>query len=261
VLRAYVDDSGRGQGAAFVLSGYLAKPTVWESFANEWSVELNAEPAIQYFKMKEAASRTGQFNGHERQSIDLRLSNLVAILESHDIKGVTVGVDRDAFSEIVLPHVARLSIPAGGRKMMSNPYFLCFYQLIVLVMYAQQNLGELAPVDFVFDEQGKEGRRVREYWHALRRLVPEDAVKAMMVEEPVFHDDKTMPPLQAADLSAWQYRRFLQAMADRPTEFVQPNAIMARLGNIPHLEYMMSRKILQEFMNNYHLLDFDEAGW
>jgi hypothetical protein len=160
MLQAFIDDSGRGQGPAFVLSGYMATPAVWEKFSDDWRAELSSDPPIQYFKMKEAASRRGQFAGHKREVIAHRLSTLVSILERHDIKGVTVAVDRDAFLEIVIPYVGKLAISPAEAKMVANPYLLLFYQLIVLVTYAQQNLGEREPIDFVFDEQGKEGEDV-----------------------------------------------------------------------------------------------------
>jgi hypothetical protein len=259
MLDVYIDDSGRGQGPAYVLSGYLAAPQVWMQFSREWRAELDVEPSVKYFKMKEAASGTGQFEGHKRELIAFRIGKLVSILERHQVKGVTVALDRDAFAEIIVPFVSQLKRSpdetdqqaADKIRMLANPYFHCFYQLILLLLNAQHKLGEIEPVDFFFDEQGKEGRDVRDYWHWFRDMHPEAAVRGMMANEPAFRDDKLFLPLQAADLSAWQVRNLLSILADSLDEHTELNPIMARLAEIPHLEYMMGYKQCQSFVDNW----------
>jgi hypothetical protein len=244
MLKAYIDDSGRGQGPAFVLSGYLATAEEWAAFSEEWGAELAVEPSIKYFKMKEAASGRGQFEGHKRELIDFRISKLVSIIERHEIRGITVALDSDAFTEVMLPYFTPLTLPGDAVKMLTNPYFHCFYQLIVVLLTAQQQTGVIEPIDFIFDNQGKEGREIREHWYVLRNMPsPNDGeLREMLVGEPTFDDDKRMMPLQAADLSAWQYRNFMNALADSQDEHFAPNPIMARLGEIPHVEYVIGYK-------------------
>jgi len=257
MLQVFIDDSGRGQGPAFVLSGYLASPEVWERFSREWHAELATEPSVKYFKMKEAASRTGEFAGHKRELVEFRVSNLVGIIERNGLKGVTVAVDREAFADIVVPYANTLPDHPKAIKMFANPYFLCFYYLIVMLLYAQKNLGAVEPVDFIFDEQGKEGRAIRDYWSVLRAMVPEDDVRdTMMAAEPVFRDDKTFLPLQAADLAAWQIRNLLNTVVESQADRIELNPIMTRLAAIPHLEYMIDRKRVRSFIQQY-----DQMNW
>ena len=253
MLQVYIDDSGRGHGPAFVLSGFLAASEVWEKFSRDWQTELAWEPAVQYFKMKEAASRTGQFAGHSRELVEFRVSKLVSIIERHELRGVTVAVDREAFSRIVVPYAVKQSKEPHA-KMFRNPYFHCFYELITMILYAHKSIGVVEPHDFIFDEQGKEGRAVRDFWYVLRLLIPEDDVRGMLVNEPVFRDDKVFLPLQAADLSAWQVRNLLSAVTDSDTG-VDLNPVMARLAAIPHLEYMLHADRLQSRMNEFARLE------
>ena len=139
--------------------------------------------------------------------------------------------------------------------MFSNPYFHCFYQLIVMVVYAQKNIGAGDPVVFVFDEQGKEGRAIRDLWSILRFMVPDDDVKAIMELEPVFGDDKEFLPLQAADLAAWQIRRYLNTPPDDAGRAPDFGPVMVRLGEIPQLEYILDRKKLASFIEQYDQMD------
>ncbi len=255
MLQVFIDDSGRGNGPAFVLCGYLAAPAVWESFSREWQAELATEPSIRYFKMREAAHGVGQFFGHRRELIEHRVSTLVGIMERHELKGVTVALDSAAFTGIVTPFANKLTLPRKAVKMFANPYFHCFYQLIAALLYAHKHIGVMEPIDFIFDEQGKEGRAIRDYWSVLQAMIPEDDVRAMLSTEPVFRDDKVFLPLQAADLGAWQIRNLLSAVADSQEERVNMNPIMARLAAIPHLELILNRKSLQSMMDQYAAME------
>jgi hypothetical protein len=54
VLQAVIDDSGRGQGPAFILAGWIADPGKWANFSDAWDTVLHAPPSIEYFKMSDA---------------------------------------------------------------------------------------------------------------------------------------------------------------------------------------------------------------
>src|SRR5437764_6085429 len=62
VLQANIDDGGQRKPAAiFLLAALVAPVSAWMSFAEEWQRELDSEPRIEYFKLKEAVYAQGQF--------------------------------------------------------------------------------------------------------------------------------------------------------------------------------------------------------
>jgi hypothetical protein len=70
----------------------------------------------------------------------------------------------------------------------------------------QAQHGFLQPVDFIFDEQGKQIGRALEAWkNFVEAASPDD--QARMGRRPISGDDKIDIPLQAADLLAWRMRR------------------------------------------------------
>ena len=55
VLQAFVDDSGSDpQSFPFVLGGFVARPTQWAAFTDEWERALHRLPRLEYFKNNEA---------------------------------------------------------------------------------------------------------------------------------------------------------------------------------------------------------------
>ena len=54
-VQAFVDDSGgKGHGTHFVLAGLIADAENWAQFSDAWHLCLGQDPAIAYFKMREA---------------------------------------------------------------------------------------------------------------------------------------------------------------------------------------------------------------
>ena len=71
MIRAFVDDSGSGGDSRyFVLAGYSATVPTWERFVDDWQVVIDATPAIKYFKMAEAESLKGEFQGFDARDRD-----------------------------------------------------------------------------------------------------------------------------------------------------------------------------------------------
>src|SRR5207244_2522278 len=92
----------------------------------------------------------------------------------------------------------------------TSPYFFCFYDIVVAFLKtAWQHRATGEPMDFIFDEQGPEGTVVRSFWPIVQAMMPDASVRRMMMNEPVFRNDLDMLPLQAADLMAWHFRRFI----------------------------------------------------
>jgi hypothetical protein len=75
MLQAYLDDSGRASGPAYVIAGFLTKADKWLLFSSLWG-EMVQKIGLPYFKMKETMNpKAGEqkasiFYGWPRKDID-----------------------------------------------------------------------------------------------------------------------------------------------------------------------------------------------
>ena len=90
MFQAYVDDSGNYQHSpVLVLAGFVASVEKWLEFADDWQRMLDMRPKIEYFKMNEAATLTGQFRDWSKDRRDewvalaYKIQRSTSIFKSH----------------------------------------------------------------------------------------------------------------------------------------------------------------------------------
>jgi hypothetical protein len=201
MLQACIDDSGsEPQSPTFVLAGFLANVTQWELFTNLWEAKLKEHPKIEYFKMSEAMGLHDQFEGFSEEQRDEKVISLAQLAHDHIEARVDCVIERSAYDELIKPLGRRRN------KIIKDPYFLCFYALVVEVSNFHLRIGlPMLDLRFVFDKHGKIGRRAKRYWDGARAEM--DAERAVLLDpEPHFEDDVVFNPLQAADMYAWIIR-------------------------------------------------------
>src|SRR5687767_10222440 len=99
------------------MAGLLGHSEDWALFSDEWRACLMQSPAIRRFKMKDAASCTGEFYGWTPGDRDRKLLALVRIINRY-VKSVTYSViDLDAHAR---------SWAVSCPKPMNDPYFYPF---------------------------------------------------------------------------------------------------------------------------------------
>ena len=131
-----------------MLAGFISAVENWENFSIEWSKVLNKTPCLEYFKMNEAESLKKQFSPKQGWTPSLRnerLSEMVDIIMSHAIVRVDCALLREDFDRIIKPP---FKFPE-----LKDPYFLCFYQLILSITKFQRQYGWRTQCHFIFDEQ------------------------------------------------------------------------------------------------------------
>jgi hypothetical protein len=79
MLQAFIDDSQ--EDPVFVMAGYIAPAERWALFSDRWKTILEIAPRLEYFKMKEAYARRGQFNGWSEERRNQRASDLYTVIE------------------------------------------------------------------------------------------------------------------------------------------------------------------------------------
>ena len=209
-LQAFVDDSrSEVDGQNLVLAGSVHNAKTWSRFCNDWQAALDANPAIEYFRMAEAQNLSGQFRHWTGEARDAKVLTLGKIIRKHDPVSFECWMSQQSFNKIVKP-VAPYDL--------KSPYFMCFYGAIITParFYASEKIK--TPVDFIFDDQGGLGDFVA-LWYRHIKEWQNPAVSALLGNPPIFGDDKKVLPLQAADLLAWHLRRLREsrnAMERRP---------------------------------------------
>jgi Protein of unknown function (DUF3800) len=199
-LTAYMDDSGSDKTSpVYVLGGVVLPTEWWVSLSEEWSGVLGAPPRIDYFKGSEVGDRDKgpfkDFTGEQRQH---KVESLIDVLCERHPLAFSASVKWSVFEKFQQKYN-----PLPG---CNDPYFFLYYNIIALAAQYGQRESNPTPVDFVFDEHGKIGQAVHNWYSFFDRHIPPE-LHTFLGKDPVFRDEKKCLPLQAADLFAWYGRR------------------------------------------------------
>jgi hypothetical protein len=200
VLQAVIDDSGKSEKPVFVLAGFVLSVDEWTAFADQWQNILDGPPKLEYFKMSEAHYFTKQFARFSRRARDERLQQFVSLIMHYSPLAIREVIYHEIYQRLFKGQIA---------KGTDYPYFLCVNNIIgTMLRYQYNNDWHINDkVDFIFDEQGKESDAIQRVWRYGMRILP-PVLKPLVGNRPAHRDEKTFLPLQAADLFAWQSRRF-----------------------------------------------------
>jgi hypothetical protein len=230
MLVAYIDDSNMTTKPVAVLGGWLGSAKEWAKFSDCWEKALWMKPRLRYFKLSEAQSLSGEFGGWSGTSRDERIRLLIKIIERHKFLGVTCAWPMDDYKQVFG------DIPDKG---IDNPYFLAFYSIVVhLAGYCQKN-GDPGPIDFVFDIQPGKVEIVIAAWERFLQESPPE-LRPMFGDYPIFRNDLTTLPLQAADLGVGWSRQLAEDHF-----YGRPNRIPPWGGGLQN-RYKRPRTILDE---------------
>lgn len=200
-VQVFVDDSGgKGQGRHFILAGLIARSEQWAMFSDDWQQCLDQKPRLRYFKMREAASCTGQFHGLSGPDRDARLRELAAVINCYAKIVTYSGIDLDAHAET---WAIRMHRP------FNEPYFFPFQNMITASCFELWDVGLRERFEIIFDEHAIFGPRVKLWYPLMRDIarVREPEAHTIMPIDPMFKSDDEFLPLQACDLFAWCFRK------------------------------------------------------
>lgn len=232
-LQAVSDDSISQNGEQrLYMAGYLNYADDWARFADAWADELAAAPSISHLKMVEAQNLRGPFRGWTEQQKDEKLASLARVIRHFRPISFDVSISVKDFNAIVKPHA-----PYG----LATPYFPCLFAVVASVARFMQQSGSKLPIDFIFDEQHGVGDDFQHYFQFMARNLPNGARK-LVNGSPIFKEDKTYLPLQAADMLAWHTRREYD---DGLAQFGMPMA--ERIRGEHHLSSALPREMLEKW--------------
>lgn len=203
MLTAFVDDSGSGGDSPWVvLAGYVGTVCDWAGFDSNWSKVLESQPRIEYFKSSEAESLKGQFLGASVDQRNAKIEALINVVGRHAQRAICARMRQEDYNDIIRPNVPEI---------WDDAYFFLFPAFIVAVLSMEKYHGKSEPAEFICDSSQRVDKRAVKLYDQLNRL-PQFAGRIIDVS---FQSDKECLPLQAADLLAWQVRRFF-CVPDEP---------------------------------------------
>ncbi|MER9300980.1 DUF3800 domain-containing protein [Mesorhizobium sp. M0621] len=225
VIQVFVDDSGgKGHTRHFALVGLLGFSEAWVDFSNEWVNCLRQHPAIEIFKMNEAAARRGQFRGMTEAERDEKLRLLAQVINRHAKITTFSVIDLDAHA-LTWAHMP---------KPHSEPYFWPFQNTIMAACHTLWDAGWREKFEIIYDEQVIFGPRAKLWYPVIKRLFeiqfPEQS--SILPDEPLFRSDNVCIPIQAADMFAWCRRKATDTGGHIDFEW-----LLEEFGNLQETEY------------------------
>lgn len=200
MLASFTDDSGSDKrGPVFILAGYVSTVALWQEFSDAWHAGLQSGPRkLEYFKMQEAAfSGKGQFKKWRRAERDAKVDELARIVKRYAMFGVQAVLWWNDFN----------AVQARYRKYPIDPYILLFNHVMAAAVTHVRRLQIEEKIEFYFDDQGRTGDiALQAYRIAQARIAAE--MLEYVAGPPNHKSDRVVLPLQAADMLAWQSRRF-----------------------------------------------------
>jgi hypothetical protein len=262
-LQGFVDDSGsEPQGPIFVLAGFVASPLQWVDFTDEWERTLHLPPGVNYFRNNEAMGLKGQFSpkrGWDERKRDDRLVALARVIRDYLPERFAVFMRHSDYERYI--H----GIPVEKKmRNLESPYFLLFYEIMLLVACVHSMGTFVDPCQFVFDDQGKLGFRSREWWATFRdgtRTADKADLSRYLAEsKPNFGSDKELRPLQAADLYAGQLAKKLGSMIWLPPSPSLSVVSQIKGGQERPVDYRYLYQLRRRFMTMAREIDAKEPG-
>lgn len=214
ILRAFIDDSHMNQPPLYVLGGWIAPASKWGVFVDAWQAAKLSSPRIDRFKFADALHDPpkGDFHGLSKESVRLKLQQLVSVVAEHELLGICSIVPHDVFQNYF-----------GGleSKELNNPYILSFYGIVSRLLRHFAGRTDIDKIEFVFDYQPDRGRdsmrRVQEGWDAFYATSPPKFKALLNKHPPSFLSDSEFIALEAADLQAgWVRMVNVNAFAGNP---------------------------------------------
>lgn len=209
--KAFADDSTDRQ--AYVVAGYVSTLSQWERFDREWAKVLHRKPRIGYFKMHEARQLQGQFKAFDEKQRDAKVRSFARVANNRALFSVASVIRKADWEHFIDSWLNRQNRSSDRRlnwfvNALKDPYMFSIITIVASCLRGIDENATLGETEFVFDEQGRVGRRALKFWPEIKSSAPAE-YREYLVKKPSHEDDKLFKPLQAADLYAWSLRRVI----------------------------------------------------
>jgi hypothetical protein len=203
VIKTFLDETGVHGGANTVaVAGYVSRPKHWRAWTKDWNIHKRKVPAgrrrIEVFHSTDCANYKGEFEGWTREDRDPYVAQLLPVMPAHELAGIVIGINLDDLT-------AALSGRPELIEMFGTPYTACFQWAISIVMEITTERGNGERMAFVHEVNNYKGEALRAFEYVKEFLNPRRIPMTM-----AFGNKEDYPPLQAADVLAYEGGKFLR---------------------------------------------------
>lgn len=202
MLTGFFDESGHSSATEFfAIAAFVAEEAHWTTFSARWRRAL-AHSGAPYLHMREFAHRVGAFKGWTEDQRRGLLAGCVDAINS--IPAIAVGAATSVADFMAL------NSEAQGK--LQDPFFCCFQEVVRGAAISACFEPPGACVRMIFSQQDEFSAMARQLWDVMASAID---VRDRM-DSLAFQDMRGVPPLQAADLLAYEFRHYYHLRRTRP---------------------------------------------
>lgn len=210
MLMGYFDDSGTHAGsAAMVMAGFIGTEEQWAKFTHDWQHVL-MQFAVPHFHMAECEIGEGLFEGWSRAKRDSIVHDLRGAILDNGLFGIGAVISKKDWDELVT---------GEERDVLGDSQDVAFVHAIDLGTKAAKHKYAGHKIGFIFDEGNKTESKLR-----IIEVFDEHYKDEPEIVSITFAKVKDFPPLQAADMLAWETnRQAVNLLKNGPQAAVRPH--------------------------------------
>jgi hypothetical protein len=202
VLKIFMDETGIHEQASVVaVAGYIARPREWRAWTARWNA---AKRPVKVFHAVDCANLRGEFEGWDKNQRDQFVANLLPLIPAHELAGIVIGINLHDLADVFKdkPELA---------EMLGIPYSACFQWAISIIMEIASERGRGEAMAFVHEMNDFRGEALKAFEYVRNFLNPRSIPITLKFGSKADH-----PPLQAADVLAYEGAKFLRNSAGAP---------------------------------------------
>jgi hypothetical protein len=217
MLRTFMDETGIHEDAETVaVAGYISHPKNWRAWSNDWN---RAKRPIKVFHATDCANFRGEFEGWDRARRDAYVAQLLPAIPAHPLAGIVIGIQLADFE-------AAFKDKPELVEMFGTPYTACFQWAISIIMDIATDRGHGERMAFIHEVNDYKGECFKAFEYVDTYLNPRKIPMTVS-----FGTKEQYPPLQAADVLAYEGGKFLKNPTGKPRRAwtaLDPNGRQAR---------------------------------
>jgi len=231
----YADES-ESTGEVFTLAGFIATPGAWDRFVPRWRQMLcdTGPYPVDAFHAADIEAARPPFDGWPIQARQQLVQNALGLLEDKSLCQNLSAVS----CTFVMKDIQAVAPKLLGNGSVADVYERCYRVVFQNIL----NRWVYNGIDFIFDDKEKVKGRVQDHFNKAKATLDRNPTYAGKLNECLFRDDRKVIPLQAADLLAYEVRRYVWERLTKPNPPVRPayqrikDSFAVRLNQGPYRE-------------------------
>jgi hypothetical protein len=254
MLTGYFDETGHADDPVLNfagMAGFVAPLGRWLNFTDQWTDTLKNAGLSEPFHMKDFAHSTGQFKTWKGREDNRRLlfGRLVEIIRETKATPIGAAVSLRAFENLT---------PVQQTEF-RDPYYLCFQTCTrgAAIEAVFESPSEKVSMVYAFNEEyGTANRQngAEALWHVMKKYVTLDCDLGSRMGSYATGTPREVPPLQAADLFAYELCHEFENRIKRPTDSMRwgLRQILRMCQTSPRIILFDRKELLRRIL---------ESGW